>query len=645
MGDLSRELVSVLSQSSIPDLDSVDHLLAAHLGELEKESVDDGLESSVAQVDEAMESQPWLEALEIDAFDLEYFASGHDTDEIHTPPLWHTHPIAHSQFWQSLEAAIGTTPSHYGIQAEYVTLTPSLIDNSFGSGIQFSPSPSNFIAFTTPAAHGDIPVVPENSHKRTFREFLHDWRIYRLPNPPTPVACHCSEGQCVGGCISPGIALSEIRADRDDSYDNQGIDWVKLNTTRRNARQVRPRIMSAHLHDADRGEFNERQRRASQERPDDTERFFKFRKLSRKHKPFVNHYQLLNMIASTSANDVYYATQSDRRAKIMRTDTSEKATCVMELSNGPLGRFSTTCLSASKDVLVAGSFEGSYAYTYLDTHIGSKHVMGQVTATHNGITNHAHTFPDRRNTSTQAAFCSNDSTLRTLDCATNRFTNVFTYDFLINCAATSPDGQMRLIVGDATGGPAECVAKSYITRTDNGRPIKALLHHKDADAFACAWADDGITFATAAQDHYVLVYDARRWDMPMARIQSKMSVPRVLCFSPIGSGRRTLFIAEADDFVSIVDARTWKNAQVLDSFGALGGMSLTPDGQSLFVANVDSTVGGLMEYQRCDVGDQWGVRGDEMWDWMGEDDVGSHRSTVRNWRQRRNVGMDCDIVV
>ena len=49
-----------------------------------------------------------------------------------------------------------------------------------------------------------------------------------------------------------------------------------------------------------------------------------------------------------------------------------------------------------------------------------------------------------------AVFSSNDKKVRLLDCYTNTMKMEHGFDWSVNCSATSPDGRMRVIVGDTT---------------------------------------------------------------------------------------------------------------------------------------------------------------------------------------------------
>lgn len=426
--------------------------------------------------------------------------------------------------------------------------------------------------------HDDFLMVPG---KDTFLTISNFYRNF-LPHRDTP---HGLEHTLVPDTIT----RTHLRG---DECDMQGIDWASRNTTRstirakRNAfekNRVHPHVFSVH---------------SRLKSIPNTENYFSFKKLDTTHQAYIPHFQLRNLMASTSPNDIYFAD----RDKVMRTDSSgTRASVSMDLSKQMTesGRFQITTLAASDNILMAGGLEGEYALTNLQNTYDSPTVIGRI---HNRlreskshITNQIHFFNSRNNYTPQAVLSSNDNRLRVLDVNTNTFTHCFPFPQAVNCSATSPDGRMRVVVGD--------FRETLITNSETGRPFEALKAHTD-DAFACDWADDGIHVATAAQDMTIVVWDARNWSRPLQVMPSELSIPRILRFSPVGSGPRVLISAEADDFLNVINAQTFESRQMFDFFGRIGGVSMTPDGSSLFVANSEPHFGGIFEFERCGWGEK-----------------------------------------
>ena len=204
--------------------------------------------------------------------------------------------------------------------------------------------------------------------------------------------------------------------------------------------------------------------------------------MNTRHRAYYPHFQLRNVMAATSRNDIYYATKEE----VMRTDAcGSSLEPVIDLRKRTVNGnpCQITTLSASNNVLVAGGFEGDYYIANLSSTDNPEFTTGMIRdwspETKSYITNHVHLFNSRHSYTPQAAFCSNDSGLRILDCATNTFQFSFSYPSAVNCSDTSPDGRMRVVVGD--------FQETLITNAETGEPFETLKAHTD-DAFVCPGA-------------------------------------------------------------------------------------------------------------------------------------------------------------
>jgi WD40 repeat protein len=345
------------------------------------------------------------------------------------------------------------------------------------------------------------------------------------------------------------------------------------------------------------------------------------------------------VLAATSRNDIYYAAGHH----VFRTDAEGNLPDVMiDFSNRLSVKGSITTIASTNNVLIAGAFDGEYAIADLSSTYDAPCTFGRTTDltmdTRSRIVNHMHLFESRTTYRPQAVLCSNDYHMRILDCATNQLTHSFLYPAAVNCSATSPNGRMRVVVGD--------FQETLITNAETGKPFETLNSHTD-DAFACAWADDGIHVATAAQDSTIVVWDARYWGRPLTALTSQLSVPRSLRFSPVGSGPRVLIAAEADDYINVINAQTFDSKQVFDFFGPVGGVTFTPDGQSLFIANGERRFGGIIELERTGWAESTAETKnhnnatpyDVMTDWTYDDRLGAHDRSLSGdvERERRCV--------
>ncbi|KAF1833295.1 WD40 repeat-like protein [Decorospora gaudefroyi] len=436
----------------------------------------------------------------------------------------------------------------------------------------------------------------------------------------------------------PGLDLIEVppvitRDDlQGDMCDFQGIDWSVRNTSRQAMRKKRFEYESEVL------PRRLREVRKCIPRTPDSDTFFQFRRNNTAPRAFVPHFQLRNVLTATSRNDIFYANGHH----VCRTDAQgSPSDVVVDLGKNLAADCSITTIASRDNVLIAGAVEGEYAITDLSSTYGSLCTFGRTTDfatdTKSRIVNHMHLFPSRHTYTPQAVLCSNDYRLRVLDCATNTFTHSFLYPAAVNCSATSPNGRMRIVVGD--------FPETLITNAETGQPFETLNSHTD-DAFACAWADDGIHIATAAQDSTIVIWDARYWSQPLTVMTSQVSVPRSLHFSPVGSGPRVLVAAEADDYINIINAQTFESKQVLDFFGPIGGAAFTPDGQSLFIANTERRFNGIVELERTGWAESNAPRKNwESCDWVHEDALSEHEGVLSGDVERRRRHVDLSQIV
>ena len=418
--------------------------------------------------------------------------------------------------------------------------------------------------------------------------------------------------------------------------DLQGIEWKNLGIDRGVARLARTKLYGIYC--CSRGSvslptryLNRRKVPYVPTQLPDIDHHFRFRYTHTKYKAYVLHWQLRNVVSASSKSSVFYAHKHKVICVNPELGTSR---CAMDLSKargsldlGVCEKVSTLC--ASDSVLVVGGIEGTYAMKSLFADYDRKPIVGFITENNNKITNHVHTFLDRRSGLPQAVFSSNDTHVRTLDCYTNKFIRDHRYYWPVNCAATSPDGRLRLLAADNY--------EPWVVNAETGAEIVRLRNHR-GHGFSCAWGPDGVHIATGTEDGIVQVWDARMWNQPLQIIGTEMGGGgvRSMHFSPVGGGKRVLVLAEPADIISIVDAQTFQTTQRFDFFGEIAGTSIVPDGSALFVANSDCNLGGLLEFERMGYGERYGIKrpyreeleavGDaylekKSFEWVGEEDM------------------------
>lgn len=400
-------------------------------------------------------------------------------------------------------------------------------------------------------------------------------------------------------------------------FDLQQIPWDILKATRTDARQLRDAWYTSY-HNLDYSRIEHAKRLPH------GETYFREKSMHTAHKATVEHFQLRNLMAVPAYNTVHFASRS---RVYSWTPYFEDFRCLIDLtrpspeSNFP-GAVKISSMKTAHGLTVAGGFCGEYALRPVDAEgSGAK---GLVTPDFNdGITNHVDVIQNRTGRSPICVFASNDRHLRVLDCETNIFLSDQELSRPINCSATSPDGRLRVVIGDSPD--------AWVIEADTGRPVHPLRGHRDF-GFACAWSPDMRHIATSNQDKTVIIWDARTW-RPLETINSDVAGYRSLRFSPVGGGPRTLLCCEPADRISIIDAQLFRSRQIHDFFGEIGGADYTPDGGAIWVANTDPHFGGFLQYERCEWGRAFGVT-DWPNEWVREEELDGDERCLLSGRER-----------
>ena len=323
---------------------------------------------------------------------------------------------------------------------------------------------------------------------------------------------------------------------------------------------------------------------------------FRFRSMNLQHKPLVPHFQLRHTLSASCKNAVFYARGRHVYCYNSESDVSRRVLEVKSADVDALTRVQGIgCLKVKNDLLIAGDEHGRATLKYVsssyDEH--TENILICDGSPQHRMLNHVSIYDQRRSGLPQATFCPNDSTIRTLDCQTSQIIYKHTLDWPANCSAISPDGRLRLVVGDG--------CEPLVMDAEKGNVIYRLPNHDDY-GFACDIADNGIYMATGNQDGKAQIWDCRNFSQPLQVIEANTICIRSVQFSPVGSGRRVLIMADDVDSISVVDATTFQSQQQFDFLGDISGISLVPEGDKLFVGISDSTFGGIAEFDRCDYG-------------------------------------------
>ncbi|KAH8878852.1 WD40 repeat-like protein [Thozetella sp. PMI_491] len=466
-----------------------------------------------------------------------------------------------------------------------------------GTGNEDGDGPIAPFQHQAPFVHPDPSII--GGTNQNLPDFLYTWYRQRRP-PGARLAYRVPWPSKANEQMSSHISHVQYADLEGDCCDFQGLNWEHMGVSRRDARERR--FVTYHNYTS--LENADLFRRSDASLPN-TDAFFRFRRMDIKRNVLIMHFQLRNIIASTSRAETFYTADH----AVLRFDPiSGIAKTIMKV---PYTQVST--LAAKHGVLMAGCFNGQYILRNIDSRSDASGCeVGTITKDTSGITNHIQIYESRTGSSPVAAIASNDMGVRTLDLNTRTWLSTVKFSSPVNCTAVSPDRRLRVVVGDDTS--------VYVIPTEStlagGKPeiLYKLNAHRDC-AFACDWADDGWTVATGCQDRTVKIWDARKWTdtsgaaNPVTSIRSEMACVRSLHFSPVGSGKRVLVAVEEADFVNIIDAHTFTSKQRFDVFGEIGGAAFTGDGQDLHVLCADFARGGIMQLERCALGSEasWGV--------------------------------------
>lgn len=460
--------------------------------------------------------------------------------------------------------------------------TSSVSGVNIGSPISHSVYESQDYGAEVRHEPGPMDDLPEIS------TFLHGWS--RSPVRPGPGTIELNLRTVVNW-----LGVGHLRQGYHPNRDIQHLDWNSLGTDRPTALTVRAASYG-------RGDRTRQSRMLStpmsfKNQPE----FYTWTNHLDEWGHTLAHRQLRHTLAAVSRSDIFYAARTRVKRRSLayphavdiivdlsvsnKTRIGEPECLITTIAVTPPSIFTSY---ASDSVLLTGGFGGEYSMLNLNSEFGTAPTEGVVSLDQDSIVTHIQAIRNRRTSGPTAAFCSNDRKLRLLDITTNKWISVSEYPAAINCSATSPDGRLRVIVGDTN--------ETMITDAERGDVIVSMRHHTE-DAFSCAWADDGHHVATGAEDGKIVIYDARNWSAPVTTLDCIAGCARSLQFANTGTsaGTPALVVGEADDIVSIYDTRDWTSGQHIALFGAVAGVQAI--GRELLILCSDINTGGLMVWR------------------------------------------------
>ncbi|XP_025668231.1 uncharacterized WD repeat-containing protein C2A9.03 isoform X3 [Arachis hypogaea] len=306
-----------------------------------------------------------------------------------------------------------------------------------------------------------------------------------------------------------------------------------------------------------------------------------------------HYFMLRNLLWATSKHDVYlmqnysvmhWSSLQQRGKEVFNVATPIVPTleCPGLLAR-PVYRVQISTMVVKENLVVAGGFHGELVCKNL-RHPGvafcSKITPG------NAITNAVDVYRHPSG-SLRVVAANNDSQVQTFDAENFASVGCFQYDWSVNNTSVSPDGRLMAILGDS----AECL----LADANSGKVVGSLKGHLDY-SFSSAWHPDGRILATGNQDTTCRLWDIRNLSESVGVLKGRMGAIRALRFTSDG---KFLAMAEPADFVHIFDSKSgYVQAQEIDLFGEIAGISFSPDTEALFIGIADRTYGSLLEFIR-----------------------------------------------
>ncbi|KAJ8762681.1 hypothetical protein K2173_011161 [Erythroxylum novogranatense] len=388
--------------------------------------------------------------------------------------------------------------------------------------------------------------------------------------------------------------LSKVKTDTSalearNGKDIQGIPWERLNFTRDKYRETRLKQYK---------NYQNMSISCDQICKDclpveKGSTFYDFHFNTRLVKSTITHFQLRNLLWSTSKHDVYLMQNYSvmhwssllRRGKEILNVAKTILPSLKHpgLLSESLFRVQISTMAVKENLMVAGGFQGELICKHLNQ--PGVAFCTKLTSDENGITNAVDVY--RTNGLLRVMTANNDAQVRILDAENFSCIDRFSFEWSVNNTSVSPDAKLMAILGDST----ECL----IADANSGKITGRLKGHLDY-SFASAWHPDGHILATGNQDTTCRLWDIRNLSKSFAALKGNMGAIRALRFSSDG---RFLAMAEPADFVHIFDTQSgYTKSQEIDIFGEVAGISFSPDTEAVFVGVADRTYGSMLEFNR-----------------------------------------------
>lgn len=431
-------------------------------------------------------------------------------------------------------------------------------------------SPGFFSSSLSHANEDDLDVLLENSEAFADLQLVMQEETVQPRRSRAPVPSMGRSGDTQKEVINPAN-LGE------GEFDYQGIPWPRFSISRNDYRSKRVREYSNYNNVNWTSQLEMRRRLEITRIEKVRNNMFLFNETFRTVNPSIDHFQLRQLLWNTSNKTSYLVSNSTLYAFNKKTRVARRvhATNPQQLA----------CCHVDHGLAATGSFDSEVKVSKL-SEIGIENPRTtfnvKVSNEPNSISNHVVIVNESR-----IVVANNDAHVTELDLSGNSSTvSKIKWIAAVNHVSVSPIGNHLMCL---TGDSCEI---SLIDRR-SGVPVAALSGHLDF-SFCSSWSSENVV-CTGSQDGTCRVWDVRNASQSVACIGSLLGAVRCAKFSPDG---RFLAMSEPADFVHVYDVESgFRECQLLDFFGNIGGIAFSPDSSKLSISLADTMFGCLIDFQ------------------------------------------------
>lgn len=426
-------------------------------------------------------------------------------------------------------------------------------------------SPGFFFSSADPYAEEMDALMENSSEVSDLQLVIHEESARARRRPRVVVPSRSSESQ------KEVIVPADLG---EGAFDYQGIPWPRFSISRNEYRSKRVREYSNYNNVNWTAQLEMRRRlditRVEKVRTD----MFYFHEAFKGVNPSIDHFQLRHLLWNPSNNTSYVVSNSTLFAFNKRTRQSKRV-----LACNPQ---QLACCHVDRGLAATGSFDSEVKVTKLENGFDADPILAlKVSNEPNSITNHLVIVAEE----SRIVVANNDFHVTELDLIGNSTVSKRKWIAPVNHVSVSPLGTLLCLTGD------NCEVSLMDRRA--GSVSSSLSGHLDF-SFCSSWLSENVV-CTGSQDGTCRVWDLRNVSNSVACIGSLLGAVRSAKFSPDG---RYLAISEPADFVHIYDVQSgFRECQILDFFGNIGGIAFSLDSSKLSVSLADTMFGCLIDFQ------------------------------------------------